>query len=111
MERKNLTRREFLKSATLAGIMTIGVPEILIAQNRENSENYRTENSFTNSVNLKMIRAEPGDFSMGSTHRIANWDEQPVHKVVIGQPFYISETEIEDIIIAPQWKYAPYGTT
>jgi formylglycine-generating enzyme required for sulfatase activity len=50
---------------------------------------------FTNSVGMKMIRIEFGTFEMGNPNAKADsWDERPVHKVTISQPFYISETEV-----------------
>jgi len=46
-----------------------------------------------NSIGIKLIRIEPGSFLMGQKEG-GNWDERPVHKVAITQPFYISETEV-----------------
>ncbi|MHC4623229.1 MAG: SUMF1/EgtB/PvdO family nonheme iron enzyme [Planctomycetota bacterium] len=48
---------------------------------------------YTKTLGIRMIRIEPGSFMMGQAEG-GNWDEQPVHKVTITQPFYISETEI-----------------
>lgn len=70
----------------------------------------------TNSIGLKLVPIAPGEFSMGSKTKPANWDEQPVHRVTIGAPFLISETEVT----AEQFKqfkpstvlnpaYAPYA--
>ncbi len=50
--------------------------------------------SFTNSVGMKMLRIEPGSFSMGSSTTRDLWMEQPVHQVTLTQPFYIAETEV-----------------
>ena len=41
-----------------------------------------------------MLPIEKGAFSMGSDALEEGWDERPVHKVTIGKPFYISETEV-----------------
>jgi formylglycine-generating enzyme required for sulfatase activity len=62
---------------------------------------------YTNSVGLKMIRIQPGSFLMGNDQPIpaeelqahslmsqGDYDEQPVRRVAISQPFYLSETEI-----------------
>ncbi len=46
----------------------------------------------TNSIGIKMIPIRPGAFQMGDEN--GQWDEQPVHRVTISQPFFISETEI-----------------
>jgi len=72
----------------------------------------KTEESFTNSIGMKLLRIEPGTFVMGvdSTPlpdelvtvqgsprpRLKNgdYDEVPRHKVTITKPFYISETEV-----------------
>lgn len=50
------------------------------------------DKSFINSIGLVMVRVESGEFSMGSTTPPADWDEQPIHKVTITHPFYMSET-------------------
>ena len=66
--------------------------------------------SFTNSIGMKLVRIESGTFTMGqegppiagegnmATHhaefRSADWDEKPVHRVTITQPFHIGVTEV-----------------
>jgi formylglycine-generating enzyme required for sulfatase activity len=52
--------------------------------------------SYTNSIGMKLIRVEPGTFPMGQQgeEKDCDWDEQPVHKVRISKPFYMSETEV-----------------
>lgn len=63
------------------------IPVLLTAQSSE--ENY------VNSLGIKMIKIQPGEFEMGNPNpTIDSWDEQPVHKVKITKPFYISETEV-----------------
>ena len=52
------------------------------------------EEPFTNSIDLLMIHVGRGEFFMGSNDPLAKWDEQPIHKVTIRQPFYMSETEV-----------------
>jgi len=51
---------------------------------------------YTNSVGMKLVHIEPGTFLMGQQGKEAecDWDEQPVHKVTISKPFYMSETEV-----------------
>ena len=62
----------------------------------------------TNSIGIKLVRIEPGTFTMGqdgpqTDYKMKNhpgesdrpdWDEKPVHKVVISKPFHIGATEI-----------------
>jgi len=52
--------------------------------------------SYTNSIGMKMVRIESGNFLMGQEGKESecDWDEQPVHRVIISKPFYISETEV-----------------
>jgi len=61
-----------------------------------------------NSIGMKLVRIEPGTFTMGqdgpqTDYKMKNhpgesdrpdWDEKPVHKVVISKPFHIGTTEI-----------------
>ncbi len=67
----------------------------------------KPEAEFVNSVGLKFKRIDPGEFMMGESNKIpdsllhdlnylkqGDWDEQPVHKVKISRPFYMSETEV-----------------
>ena len=62
----------------------------------------------TNSIGMKLVRIEPGSFMMGqdgpqTDYKMKNhpgesdradWDEKPVHKVVISKPFHIGTTEV-----------------
>ncbi len=48
----------------------------------------------TNSLGMTLLRIEPGTFPMGSAIKRDLWNEQPVHEVVLSQPFFISETEV-----------------
>lgn len=43
---------------------------------------------------MMLVLIQPGEFLMGSNVPPAKWDEMPIHKVTISQPFYISETEV-----------------
>ncbi|MCU0960754.1 MAG: SUMF1/EgtB/PvdO family nonheme iron enzyme [Pirellulaceae bacterium] len=47
---------------------------------------------FMNAVGARMVRIEPGTFSMGA--EAGDWDERPVHQVTISQPFHMSATEV-----------------
>ena len=44
------------------------------------------EKAFENSLGMKMIRIEPGTFTMGSDS--GDFDERPVRKVTISRPFF-----------------------
>ena len=60
----------------------------------------------TNSLGIKLLRIDPGTFTMGETNPTpeslkgpsytdqGDWDERPVHQVRISKAFYISETPI-----------------
>jgi formylglycine-generating enzyme required for sulfatase activity len=65
------------------------------------------EKDFRNSIGMKFVRIEPGDFEMGiekiplpepwakSEHlRDGDPDEQPVHRVSISKPFYMGVCEV-----------------
>ena len=66
-----------------------------------------TAMNVTNSVGMNFVRIEPGTFDMGRLNPAegldagytyvvdgGDWDEKPVHKVVITQAFYMQETEV-----------------
>lgn len=46
------------------------------------------------SIGLRMIDISPGSFLMGSSGYGRNYDEAPVHEVIISEPFRISATEV-----------------
>lgn len=48
---------------------------------------------FVNSLGMKFVRIEPGAFLMGSAEG-GDFDERPVHRVRISQPFYLGVTEV-----------------
>ena len=52
-----------------------------------------TENEFTNSVGMQMVRIEAGSFMMGQEQG-GDFDERPVHEVTISKPFYMAATEV-----------------
>lgn len=49
--------------------------------------------TFRNSVGMKLVRIEPGGFTMGR-EKGGDWDERPTHKVTIARPFHIGATEV-----------------
>jgi len=49
--------------------------------------------SMMNSIGMKLVRLEPGRFMMGQAEG-GDWDEQPVHRVDITRPYYMSVTEV-----------------
>ena len=50
------------------------------------------EESVTNSLHMRLVRIQPGSFTMGSVD--GQWDERPAREVTIGQPFFMSITEV-----------------
>lgn len=62
----------------------------------------------TNSIGMKLVRIEPGSFTMGQDGPAADykmtkhpakfddadWDEKPAHRVTITQPFHVAVTEV-----------------
>jgi formylglycine-generating enzyme required for sulfatase activity len=55
--------------------------------------------SFVNSLGMKLVRIEPGTFSMGGSAdatvaAAGRWDEAPRHEVTISQPFFMGATEV-----------------
>ena len=51
------------------------------------------QGSFTNSIAMQLVRIEAGSFLMGSPEG-GDSDERPAHRVAIGEPFYMSATEV-----------------
>ncbi len=57
----------------------------------------------TNALGMKLVRIEPGEFSMGSaaepprdrqTWETRDWDESPAHTVIISKAFYLGAFEV-----------------
>jgi sulfatase modifying factor 1 len=46
-----------------------------------------------NSIGMEFVRLVPGSFMMGQQQG-SHWDERPVHKVTIAEPFYMGVTEV-----------------
>ncbi|MFC1588143.1 formylglycine-generating enzyme family protein [Planctomycetota bacterium] len=47
---------------------------------------------FENTIGIKMVRIQPGEFQMGSV--AGDLDEKPVHLVKLTKPFYLGVTEV-----------------
>ena len=66
------------------------------------AEQVPVDQTFVNSIGIKMIRIEPGSFRMGSPEgetmlSADQWDEQPLHEVTMTQPFYMAATEVTNV--------------
>ncbi len=48
--------------------------------------------TFVNSIGIELRRVEPGSYLRGSTE--GEWDERPVHRVVIGRAFHLATHEV-----------------
>jgi formylglycine-generating enzyme required for sulfatase activity len=76
-----------MRSIATAGCLLLLAQSIAPAQNVSGGEP-----RWANSLGTQMVRIEPGSFTMGSTN--GDWDEQPVHKVTISQPFWMSVRKV-----------------
>lgn len=65
-----------------------------------------TKKEFANSLDMKMVRIEPGTFTMGCTlgedwqerdYEGPFWNEYPPHQVSLTNTFYISTTEVSNM--------------
>jgi len=75
------------KSRIIASIVLVCMLAVVVtAQNQ----------TYTNSLGMRMIRIRPGSFNMGSATQVGRdyWDEQPAHRVTISKAFYMAETEV-----------------
>ena len=66
------------------------------------AEQVPVDQTFVNSIGIKMVRIEPGSFRMGSPEgetmlSADQWDEQPLHEVTMTQPFYMAATEVTNV--------------
>jgi len=52
-----------------------------------------TGKDYTNSIGMKFVRIEPGQFLMGQETG-GDFDERPTHRVNITKPFYMAVTEV-----------------
>ncbi len=76
-----------MKTIKNKAIMMILVSLLLIGCERSHREH-----GFINSIGMNMIPIASGQFFMGDSS--GQWDEQPVHRVIISRPFFISATEV-----------------
>ena len=76
------TPQQFGKAPAMKPLSIIGL--ILAALLGAGPARCLGEDSFTNSVGMKMVRIEPGSFLMGADDGC--WDERPVHRVTIRHP-------------------------
>ena len=93
-----------LASSVVAAVMLVSQPGATISAAAVDAN----QKTFTNNVGMKLIRIEPGSFVMGESATLpaemlpkemeyaihGDWDERPLHRVTLTQPFYLSETEV-----------------
>ena len=65
---------------------------VLGCEHDDHNAQTRPEETYTNSIGMKLIYIPPGDFMMGS--KDGDSDEKPIHKVYISRGFYLSTTEV-----------------
>ena len=65
---------------------------VLGCEHDDHNAQTRPEETYTNSIGMKLIYIPPGDFMMGS--KDGDSDERPIHKVYISRGFYLSTTEV-----------------
>lgn len=62
-----------------------------------------TEKEFVNSIGMRLVRVQPGEFTMGTSEpapaneeewRERDWDESPAHRVKITAPVYFGAVEV-----------------
>ena len=84
---------------------------ILLVVTASYAEEIPQGKEYTNSIAMKLVRIEPGEFMMGfegtelskeltrkpGTHPMGDYDEHPRHKVRISKPFYIGVYEITNL--------------
>jgi len=73
----------WLVVALVASTGPDGIPAASMPQGRD----------FVNSLGMKFVRIAPGTFLMGSAEG-GDFDERPVHRVTVSQPFYLGVTEV-----------------
>jgi len=76
----------------LIGILLVGASAIVL----DWGEGPGTPDSYTNSVGMEFVLIPEGEFLMGSPsgESGADADESPLHKVTIGEPFYLGKYEV-----------------
>lgn len=84
-----MTIEENLAMKRYASLVLVLAVALALQQGRSSGED-----SFTNSLGMKLVRIEPGSSIMGSDE--GDWDERPVHDVTITRPFYMAATEVSN---------------
>lgn len=84
-------RRVAVLSAAAAHTPTTSGSETERSESRPTVKNGHLPASVTNRIGLTLVLIPPGSFMMGSTSAD---DEQPVHQVSIGAPFYLGKYEV-----------------
>jgi formylglycine-generating enzyme len=81
-------------------VVCVGAAVASLPESRSPEPN---EKQYTNSLKMKLVRIEPGEFLMGQgdapPKTREDWitrdgDESPTHKVTISKPFYLGATEV-----------------
>ncbi len=80
-------------SRTLAILWLAGVAAGVVPGGPLQAASMPEGRQFVNSLGMKFVRIEPGAFVMGSAEG-GDFDERPVHRVRISQPFYLAVTEV-----------------
>jgi formylglycine-generating enzyme required for sulfatase activity/antitoxin component YwqK of YwqJK toxin-antitoxin module len=92
-------------SARVVPLVLLFGAAVLTAADRQGAA--PVDKQVTNSIRMELVRIEPGSFAMGEAESIplemrkgieystqGDWDEHPVRRVTISQPFYIGATEV-----------------
>jgi formylglycine-generating enzyme required for sulfatase activity len=74
-------------------IQAIVLVAAVAAGPRCTGEELHGEKLFTNSLGMRLVRVEPGNFLMGSRAK-GDFDERPAHPVRISRPFYLGVSEV-----------------
>ncbi|MBM4025058.1 MAG: glycoside hydrolase [Planctomycetes bacterium] len=71
----------------------LGLMTVVAVSGSLRAEGAGDSSTFVNTLGMKMVRIEPGSFAMGQATG-GDFDERPVHRVTISQPFFLSQTEV-----------------
>lgn len=88
---------------------SVGVPVLVVLSLAIGIRGAEKADAFTNSLGMRMLPIAPGEFRRGEQRetpgeafqvasylRRGDWDEHPVHRVRLTQPFFIAETEVTE---------------
>jgi formylglycine-generating enzyme required for sulfatase activity len=84
-------RRVAVLTASTSHTPTTSGNEAERSESRPSVQHGNLPSSVTNHIGLTLVLIPPGSFMMGSTSAD---DEQPVHQVTIGTPFYLGKYEV-----------------